>query len=89
MGSNWAIPLNERGILASPPAFSRIDSAALSVRMRQATSLARDDGKPGWLSNAERFRGSRSSRIYAPTGALPSGRFGRAPLEVRRVPYGI
>jgi hypothetical protein len=31
----------------------------------------------GRLPNAERFRGSRPSRIYAPTGALPRGRFGR------------
>jgi hypothetical protein len=38
-GANWAIPLNECGILATPPAFSRVDSAALSGRMREATSL--------------------------------------------------
>src|SRR5436309_1242160 len=33
--------------------------------------------RAGRLPNAERYRGSRPSRIYAPTGALPSGRFRR------------
>jgi hypothetical protein len=49
----------------------------------QGRVARRHDDWPGGMPNAERFRGSRPSRIYAPTGAA-AGFF--APARARRVP---